>query len=151
MSQAAAVQLDGELGALAARVGAVLGTDVQLAITARGQDRAGWLVADLAGGDTADEVAADLLALLWPDDPPLDWWATPLGLLVAPTAAMEDGPGWSRAEAAAVLGVSAGTVAQLAARGTLGQAADGGLDRRSVLARLVRLAEQRTSTQDATP
>lgn len=139
----AAAQLEDELGALAARIGAVLGTDLQLVLVERARARAGWLVAQLADGDHPDATAADLLALLWPDEPDLEWWRTPLGLLVAPTAAQEDdAPGWSRAEAARVLGVSPGTVAQLGARGTeLEPAAGGGLSRRSVLSRLIRLAD----------
>lgn len=145
MIPAAAAQLEDELAGLAARTGAVLGADVQLTMVQRAQYRAGWLVAQLADGDQPDATAADLLALLWPDDPPLEWWSTPLGLLIAPTAAREgDTPGWSRAEAARVLGVSAGTVAQLTARGTLEPAPAGGISRRSVLARLSRLAESRT-------
>lgn len=139
----AGAQLPDELGALAARIGAVLGTDLQLALTQRAQDRAGLLVAELTDGDHPDATADDLLALLWPDDPPLDWWRTPLGLLCAPTAVREDAPGWSRSEAAEVLGVSPGTVAQLVARGTLEPADGGGINRRSVLARVVRLAGQR--------
>ncbi|GAA2644494.1 hypothetical protein GCM10010399_93010 [Dactylosporangium fulvum] len=140
----AAAQLEDELGGLAARIGAVLGTDLQLALGERAQSRAAGLVAQLADGDLADETATDLLALLWPDDPDLEWWRTPLGLLVAPTAAREeDAPGWSRSETARVLGVSPGTVAQLGARGTLEQADGGGFSRRSVLTRLIRLAGQR--------
>lgn len=140
-AQDAATQLADELGSLAARIGAVLGIDLHLAIDQRARDRAAWLVAEMIDGEHPDEIAADLLALLWPDDPPLDWWRTPLGLLVAPTTAREgDAPGWSRSETAAVLGVSPGTVAQLVARGTLEPAPGGGIGRRAVLTRLVRLA-----------
>jgi hypothetical protein len=136
----AAAQLSDELGALAARIGAALGADLQLAMTERAQARAGWLVAEMESGRLPDETAADLLTLLWPDDPPLDWWRTPLGILVAPTAAREtDVPGWSRAETAQVLGKSAGTVAQLTARGTLELAPDGRISRQAVLNRLVRM------------
>lgn len=139
----AAAQLRDELGGLAARIGAVLGTDMQLMLIERASDRAGWLTAELANGAEADATAADLLALLYPDDPPLDWWRTPLGLLSAPTAAQElDAPGWTRAEAAAVLGVSDGTVAQLGHRGDLERAADGRFSRRSVLTRLARLTRR---------
>lgn len=140
-------QLTDELAALAARLGAVLGTDLQLAATDRAQARAGSLVAELESGEHPDATADDLLALLWPDDPPLDWWRSPLGLLCAPTAARDgDAPGWSRSEAAAVLGVTPGTVAQLVARGTLEPATDGGISRRSVLTRMVRLAQRQTTS-----
>lgn len=148
MSDQAAHQLADELGALAARVGAVLGADIQLAITERAHDRAALLVAQLADGDLPDDTAADLLALLYPDDPPLDWWRTPLGLLIAPTARLEaDAPGWSRAESAEVLGVSPGTVSQLVARGTIEQTPDARCSRRSVLTRMIRLASQQTATR----
>lgn len=146
----AADQLTDELAALAARVGAVLGTDLQLAITARASTRAAQLAGELADGQDPDATAADLLALLWPDDPPLDWWRTPLGLLIAPTAAQEqDAPGWTRAEAAEVLGRTPGTVAQLVARGSLPAAPGGGIERRAVLARLTRLATRLAAREDA--
>lgn len=141
MSDQAVAQLRDELDSLAARIGAVLGGAVQLAITQRTNERAGWLVGELADGDLPDETAADLLALLYPDDPPLNWWRTPLGLLIAPTAAREsDATGWSRAEAAAVLGKTPGTISQLIARGTLEQLDNGAVSRAAVLARLVRLS-----------
>lgn len=137
----AAAQLRDELGALAARVAAVLGTDLQALIMQRAEARADWLAAEISDGTFPDETAADLLALLWPDGPDLEWWRTPLGLLIAPTfAARHDGPGWSRGEAAVVLGVARGTVAQLVARGDLAQEPDGSVSRAAVLARLVRLA-----------
>jgi hypothetical protein len=138
---AAVAQMEDELGGLAARIGAVLGTDLQLMAVERAQARAGWLVAQLADGDQPDATAADLLALLWPDDPPLTWWRTPLGLLVAPTVAQEeDASAWSLAEAATVLGVTVGTVKQLGHRTSLERVSGGRISRRSVLARLVRLA-----------
>lgn len=147
MSDQAAAQLRDELDALTTRIGAVLGTDMQLMLTERARDRAAWLAAELDSGEHPDETAADLLALLWPDDPPLDWWRTPLGLLIAPTAAQEaDAPGWKQAEVAAVLGVSVGTVAQLGHRGGLDRATDGRFSRRSVLTRLIRLASQRSAS-----
>jgi hypothetical protein len=143
----AIAQLDDELGAVATRVGAVLGTDLHLALTARAHERAGWLVAQLRDGGQPDATAADLMALLWPDgDPDPSWWRTPLGLLIAPAAGMLPEDGWSRAEAAAVLGVSVGTVAQLVARRSIEQTTDGSCSRRSVLARLVRLAQRGAGT-----
>jgi excisionase family DNA binding protein len=71
----------------------------------------------------------------------------PLGLVIAPavvarltTGQTEDDEGWTQAEAAEVLGVTRGTVAQLVTRGSLDRTADGSCTRASVLARLVRLA-----------
>lgn len=139
---AAVAQLEDELGALAARAGAVLGTDIHLMLVERAQARAAWLVAEIADGDQADATALDLLALLWPDDPEPGWWRTPLGLLVAPTAAQEGGPGFTRSAAAVVLGVSAGTIAQLTNRKTLERDADGRVNRRATLTRLLRLASE---------
>lgn len=145
----ATAQLADELDSLAARVGALLGTDIQLGIAARAAERAAQIVAELDTGEHPDAAADDLLALLWPDDPPLEWWRTPLGLLVAPSAAREDAPGWSRSEAAAVLGVTPGTVAQLVARGTLDPAPGRGISRLSVLTRVVRL--NRAPAEGAAP
>lgn len=140
MLNEAVAQLEDELGDLATRIGAVLGTDLQLSIIERAQARASWLVTELEAGQLPDETAADLLALLWPGDPPLDWWRTPLGLLVAPTAAQEpDAPGWTHAQAAVVLGVTRGTIGTMANRGTAERSSDGGISRSWVLARLVRL------------
>lgn len=146
MKDQAVAQLRDELDGLAARVGAVLGTDMLHMLTQRSHERAEWLAAELDSGEHPDEVALDLLALLWPDDPPLDWWRTPLGLLVAATAAQEtDASGWKRTEAAAVLGVTDGTVAQLGHRGDVERAADGRFSRASVLTRLIRLSAARSA------
>lgn len=131
----AVAQLEDELGDLATRVGAVLGADLQLAIIARAQARAGWLVAEMAAGNLAATTVADALNLLWPAGPPPEWWSTPLGLLVAPLA--YDDETWSHSEAAAVLGVTRGTVARAVERGNIPKAPTGALPRRAVLARLL--------------
>uniref|UniRef100_UPI001BD1179B hypothetical protein n=1 Tax=Rhizomonospora bruguierae TaxID=1581705 RepID=UPI001BD1179B len=85
-ADAARAQLADELGAVATALSAILGTDIHAILTQRIAERAGWLVAELESGALPDEIATDLLAVLWPhSDPDLEWWRTPLGLLVAPT------------------------------------------------------------------
>lgn len=141
-TQNAADQLSDELGILAAAVGALLGTDLVTLLSDRASQAAPHLVADLIDGPHGDEVAADLLAFLWPHgDPDLSWWRTPLGMAVAPHWAAHQDRGWTHAQAAEVLGVIRGTVAQLVARGDLARHPDGGVQVAGVIARLIRLRE----------
>ena len=143
---AASAQLTDELGAIAVSLAALLGADLAALLTSRAQDAADRLTAQLTGPD-ADATAADLLSVLWPhSDPDPTWWASPLGLLIAPWwAATHAEEGWTRAQAAAVLGVTAGTVATLTSRGTLTQRQDGRVSVPSVISRLVRLAGRTAS------
>lgn len=68
-----------------------------------------------------------------PDDDPA-WWRGALGRLVA--RSLDGDVGLSRSEAAAMLGVTPGTVAQLTARGALERDAEGHVLRSSVLRRI---------------
>ncbi len=147
--ETAAAQLVDELGAIATAMAALLGPDLVAVLTDRADQAATRLVAELADGPLGDEPAADILALLWPhSDPDLSWWRTPLGLLIAPHwAAHRDDTGWTQAEAAEVLGVTRGTVAQLLARGALARAEGGRVSVASVIARLNRLAETRSRVE----
>ena len=128
-------QLAGELDrALAGPIGFTLSDlDLADAIRARIADRLPMLVGQLTGPDphVAAETAIDLMAALWPhSDPTPEWWATPLGEAIAATAEGERTV--SRSEAASILEVTTGTVAQLRSRGVL----DGdrsGIPLRSVL------------------
>lgn len=123
-TQTAADQLRAELAALPHQTGAAK-------TLARDAER---LVSGKIGG-----AANTIVGVLFPGQPvPAAWWATPLGMFCA---AAQDG-GWRnrrvpRSEAAEILGVTPGTIAQLGARGDL--AHDGGFDLGEVLDRLVRL------------
>lgn len=104
------------------------------------------LVAQLAQTDDdrlAAQTVIDLMVVLWPHAAPEDcgqagWWRTPLGRLCARSLGREDAEEVSHAVAAAMLGVSRGTVAQLVHRGTLDRHHDGGVLRSSVLDRIAR-------------
>jgi hypothetical protein len=143
MTDTAASQLHDELASLAHGLAAILGTDILPTLEDRIRDRAETLIADLDAGEHPDALAVDILAVLHPAGPPLDWWQTPLGVAIAPAmiANLTDDDGWSQGEAATVLGVSRGTVSQLVHRGTIEQTPDGSCSQASVLLRLVRLAK----------
>lgn len=113
---------------------------------------AATIVANLASEDTkvARHTYAALMALLWPHQPPEqagrpDWWRTPLGQLCARQAADDGAVGVSSATAAAMLGVTKGTVAQMVSRGNLDRHSGGGagptatgVSRAGVLRRIIR-------------
>lgn len=143
--QDAAAQLTDEVSAIATALAALLGADLVTLLTDRADQAASRLTAELTNGGLCDETAADILALIWPhSDPDPSWWRTPLGLVIASHwAARQEGAGWTRVEAAEVLGVAPGTIAQLAARGTLERADGGRVSVASVVARLLRLAQER--------
>jgi hypothetical protein len=98
--------------------------------------------------DSDDRLAAqtciDLMCLLWPARSPedcgqADWWRTPLGRLCARSLGRDDAEAVTHSVAAAMLGVTVGTVAQLVHRGSLDRHPDGGVLRASVLQRVDRL------------
>ncbi|MCB1290778.1 MAG: hypothetical protein KDB45_04510 [Mycobacterium sp.] len=94
----------------------------------------------------AAQTVIDCAGHLWPVDPEPEWWRTPLGRLVALSVGREDAA-VTQAEAAAMLGVTRGTIAQLVSRGTLARHRDGGVDRAAVFARmLTRPATKRQPT-----
>lgn len=90
--------------------------------------------------DEDDRLAAqtviDLAGLAWESDPSAQWWRTPLGRLVARSLGHQDTEAVTQSVAAAMLGVTRGTIAQLVARGTLERHPDGGVSRASVLKRI---------------
>lgn len=143
MTTAAAAQLTDELGrALVQPIRSLLGMDLADLVEERIDDRAGLLAAQLAQDDDdrlAAETVIDTLGLLWPHgvtDP--DWWRTPVGRLCARSLGRDDAEAVTHSVAAAMLGVTRGTIAQMAHRGTLDRHPDGGLTRASVLMRLGR-------------
>lgn len=128
--------------ALVGPVRDLLGQDLGELLTARIDARTPAIAAALAQ-DTDDRLAAgtatDLLNALWPDgDPPSEWWRTPLGRLCARSVGHDDADAVTHSVAAAMLGVTRGTVAQLVHRGTLDRHPDGGITRASVLLRIAR-------------
>lgn len=79
--------------------------------------------------------AVDVMAALWPvGDPPGDWWTTPLGQAVARGQPQGSTVAVTQSVAAAMLGVTRGTVAQLVHRGTLDRGPDGGVLVTSIVA-----------------
>lgn len=143
-----AAQLAGELGGVARDVAALLGTDLLLLVEQRIDDTCARLAAQLCGDDDHESAAAarDVMAARWPadTDPPPGWWRTPAGRAVARSGGRDDTESVTRTVAAAMLGVSPGTVAQMlhrARRGLGGSGGlqphpDGGITRASVLARI---------------
>lgn len=97
--------------------------------------------------DADDRLAAqsciDLMCALWPHSAPedcgrADWWRTPLGRMCARSLGRDEAEAVTHAVAAAMLGVTRGTIAQLVHRGALDRHPDGGVLRASVLRRLAR-------------
>lgn len=109
------------------------------------------LAADLVGrlSETAQDAdvppraaktADDLMNVLWPNGSPEDcgqpdWWMSSLGRLCARNLRGDD-RSVSHATAAAMLGVSRGTIGTLTTRGRLAKHEDGGVSRASILDRL---------------
>lgn len=126
--------------ALCGPVGALCGLDLADMIRHRIVERAEWIAAVLTGDDdheTAETVIDLLHAIHGSCDPDPAWWSTPLGRACATSLGRDDSEAVSRSVAAAILGVTAGTVQQLVHRGTLDRHPDGGLTRASVLTHLV--------------
>jgi len=122
------------LSATAVTWAALLGTDAGLLLDERIRQAAPRIAAQLHTRGEQAGTAADLLDLLGhPGDADPGWWATVLGQTVA--HALDD-PGVSRAQAAQILGVSPGTVAQLTHRRALARVAGGRVSLISVLDRL---------------
>ncbi len=94
--------------------------------------RSAWIAALLVSDDTDDGERAgtvvDLLHAIWGSaDPPPDWWATTLGAACAMSLGSDHVVSWTHSVAAAWLGVTTGTIATLAHRGTIAKHPDGGL------------------------
>ena len=93
-------------------------------------------------GDDTDAVlaAARLIATLYPGDrpfdPPVEWWATPLGQVVAHRVGHPSAPAVSYATAGAMLGITRQGVHDLVRRGRLPRHPDGGVPSSAVRDRL---------------
>lgn len=99
----------------------------------------------------SSEAVIGVMNALWPADSPElvgqpEWWRTPLGRACAHALDPHDTSGVTYAVAAGILGVTVGTIKQLAHRGSLAKSPDG-ITRASVFARMERLlkADSRTS------
>jgi hypothetical protein len=100
-----------------------------------------WAGTLRTGGDTAAMMlAARLIATLYPADrrfdPPADWWATPLGQVVAHRAGHPWAESVSYATAGAMLGITRQGVHDLVRRGRLPRHPDGGVPSSAVRDRL---------------
>lgn len=142
-------QLDDYLSvALVVPARSLLGLDLADLVEQRLRDRTPIWTAVLTADEHEEEAAElvqDLMGVLWPHGAPeqvgrADWWATPLGRACARSLGRGDAEAVTQHVAAAMLGVTRGTVAQLVARGTLDRHPDGGVLRASVLQRIDRLA-----------
>lgn len=138
--EAVAAQLEDELGDRAAGLDALISPFSGVHLLAEVLAQVPSLAVQLVQDDDdrlAAQTVIDVMAALWPaQDPPAEWWATPVGRCVARSVGAEDSETVTRSVAAAMLGVHPGTVARLVARGRLDRHPDGGILRASVLQRL---------------
>lgn len=107
-------------------------------LTAAVEASTGPLIARLRDTSTAATTADEVIAALWthsaPDDP---WWRTPLGLECARALAPRQTGAVTYAKAAAMLGLSRGSIGPMVDRGVLDRDPDGnGVLTASVLRRL---------------
>lgn len=137
--------------AIAGPVGTLVGIDLAQLVRDRVSSVAPVLASQLTDDDErlVAQTVIDLMCALWPDASPedcgqADWWRTPLGRACAASLGRGDSESVSQSVAAAMLGVTTGTVAQLVHRGTLERHSQGGVARASVLSRVARLAAQRS-------
>lgn len=104
--------------------------------------RAGQWAEQLREGDdaTAVRAAARLVATLYPDDrgfdPPVQWWRTPLGEVVARRVGHPAAESVSYATAGAMLGITRQGVHDLVRRGRLPRHPDGGVPSAAIRDRL---------------
>lgn len=138
-------QLQDELAGLAATWTPILGPDRGIDLERAAGQTARQIARSLVEGDDHEsaQTCIDVLNVLWPHGTPEtighpDWWHTPLGRACARSLGHDTAETVSRSVAAAMLGVTPGTVSQLVHRGTLDRHPDGGVLRSSVLARLAR-------------
>lgn len=138
-------QLATELGGIASALGALVGAHefVEFERTLTGRVRS--IAASLLSLDDREAAQAviDVMVVLWPNAAPedcgrADWWSTPLGRVCARSLGRDDIEAVTQSVAAAMLGVTRGTIAQMVHRGTLDRHPDGGVLRSSVMQRLSR-------------
>ena len=123
----------------------IIGPNLTLEVDARVETITPVLAAQLASDDDrlAAETVIDIMSALWPRGAPetvgrADWWQTPVGRACARSLGCNDAESVTYSVAAAMLGVTKGTVSQMMSRGALDRHPDGGVLRASVLRRLAR-------------
>lgn len=134
-------QLAEEISARSYALGALLGVHVMEAMSRSVELRAPIWAAQLVQDDDdrlAAQTVIDVMAVLWPTDPPAEWWRTPLGRVCARSIGTDDAESVSHSVAAAMLGIGRGSIGPMVSRGNLDRHPDGGVVRASVLARLAR-------------
>lgn len=136
-------QLVHDLGALAAPLAMLGDPDDVLAVEQMVGRWADRTAAGLASDDDRElaQTVIDVMAALWPHGPPeqvgrAGWWSTPVGRVCATSLGRDDAEAVTQSVAAAMLGVTRGTVAQLVHRGRLDRHPDGHVLRASVLQRI---------------
>ncbi len=136
-----AAQLRDELSERAWNWAGLLGLDWHEFTEQRIAGRVGMLAHQLTSAENEDRLAAetaqDVMMALWPhEDPPPEWWSTPVGRAVAASYGLPGAEAVSASVAAAMLGVSRGRVYQLLDGGKLERHPDGGVTATSVAQRL---------------
>ena len=135
----ARTQLATELGARLWALGVLDSPDEVIRAARRAEGMAARTAPALASDDDREAAQAtiDVLCALWPGAVPAAWWATPVGRLCARSLG-DDPEAVTHSVAAAMLGVTRGTIATWVHRGDLARHPDGGVLRGSVMARLAR-------------
>jgi hypothetical protein len=128
VSAETAAQLRDELGAAAHAIGVLVGESIEWERAVR--MRCDLLAQNLCSDDDRllAQTVIDVMCALWGRcDPPPEWWRTPVGRRCAHSFGHDDtAESVTHSVAAAMLGVTRGTVARLVDRGTLERAPDGG-------------------------
>lgn len=100
-------------------------------------ERCAGIVAELQSGERlAAEACVTVGAICDTDED--GWWTSPLGVLVARSQLGDVDVSVTHAEAAEMLGVQRGGIGGMVTKGMLVRHVDGGVSRRSVLARIAR-------------
>ncbi|MFD2764250.1 hypothetical protein [Micromonospora eburnea] len=125
------------------------GHDAVDSLRAVAHQRSRSLAATMVSGDdrAAYAAIARVISTLWPGDgpfdPPLDWWRSPLGQIVARRVGHPTAESVSYAVAGAMLGITRQGVHDLAVRGKLARHPEGGVRSASVRDRLLQEGTRR--------
>lgn len=134
-ADAAAAQIADELEARLSILESLLGPAQEFGpLRARAEVTAKVMAAQLRSGDdhVAAQTAIDIAAAFLPDRIPDEFWATPLGQLIARTTGHPSADSVSMSAAGAMLGVSRARAQQFARDGRLTRHPDGGVTSASV-------------------